>query len=130
MEFLDKALGGNNPGKSLDNFIRSALEKHIEAGFVGGCIFGNTALEMCDTDHEFSQMVDRFFDEWIGRLSTVVGRAQQKGQLRKDIPREVVAKQIIATIEGGIMMSRLKKNDVPMRECLEALRRTLDLEIR
>ncbi len=127
MEFLDDALGGGNPGESLNNFIRSALEKHIAAGFVGGCIFGNTALEMCDTDTEFSHMVERFFDEWIGRLSSVVERAQQTGQLRNDIPDDVVAKQIIATIEGGIMMSRLKKNEAPMRECLDALCRTLNL---
>lgn len=130
MEFLDDAIGSDNPGGSIDNFMRSALEKHTAAGFVGGCIFGNTALEMCDTDSEFSQMVERFFDEWIRKLSFVAGKAQQNGQLRSDIPSEAIAKQIIATIEGGIMMSRLKKNEKPMRECLDALRRTLDLKLR
>jgi TetR/AcrR family transcriptional regulator, transcriptional repressor for nem operon len=130
MAFLDKALSGDNPGASLDDFLSCALEKHIATGFVGGCIFGNTALEMSDTDPEFSRMVEHFFDEWIDRLSTVAEKAQLNGQLRSDIPCEAVAKQVIATIEGGIMMSRLKKNERPLRECLDVLRRSLDLKIR
>ena len=129
MEFLESTLGGDNPGASLDNFFRCALEKHIAAGFVGGCLFGNTALEMSDSNPEFSRMVEHFFDEWIYRLTTVAERAQMIGQLRRDIPSEAVAKQVIATIEGGIMMSRLKKNEKPMRECLDVLRRTLDLRV-
>lgn len=127
LDFLDHALLGDNPGASIENFLRAALEKHIAAGFVGGCIFGNTALEMCDTDPEFSRLVEHFFDEWIRRLSSVIRKAQRNGQLRSDIPSDAVAKQMIATLEGGIMMSRLKKNETPMRECLDTLRRTLDL---
>ncbi len=127
MEFLDSSLGGANPGAALDNFFSSALEKHIAAGFVGGCLFGNTALEVSDSDPEFTMLVERFFDDWTNRLSAVAEKAQLKGQLRGDIPAQVVARQVIATIEGGIMMSRLKKNEQPMRECLDALRRSLDL---
>ena len=41
MGFLNKALNGENPGASLDTFLRCALDKHLASGFVGGCIFGN-----------------------------------------------------------------------------------------
>lgn len=127
MVFLTKALDGENPGACIDNFFRCALEKHLGAGFVGGCIFGNTALEMSDSDPEFAGAIDRFFDEWINRVDAVVTAAQKSGQIRTDISSEALSKHIIATIEGGIMMSRLKKDERPMRECLETLRITLDL---
>jgi TetR/AcrR family transcriptional repressor of nem operon len=129
MEFLSKVLGGDNPGAGLENFFRSALDKHLATGFVGGCIFGNTALEMTDFDPEFAGMIDRVFDEWIRRVALVVAGAQKSGQIRTDINDEALAKHIIATIEGGIMMSRLKKDERPMRECLDTLRITLDLRV-
>ena len=129
MEFLSKVLGGDNPGAGLENFFRSALDKHLATGFVGGCIFGNTALEMTDFDPEFAGMIDRVFDEWISRVASVVAGAQKRGQIRTDINDEALAKHIVATIEGGIMMSRLKKEERPMRECLDTLRITLDLRV-
>ena len=129
MEFLSKVLGGDNPGAGLENFFRSALDKHLATGFVGGCIFGNTALEMTDFDPEFAGMIDRVFDEWISRVASVVAGAQKRGQIRTDINDEALAKHIIATIEGGIMMSRLKKDERPMRECLDTLRITLYLRV-
>jgi len=129
MGFLDNALGGGNPGASLDNFFRCALEKHLATGFVGGCIFGNTALEMSDSNPEFAEAIEKVFDEWICRVGIAVSDAQGRGQIRTDIASESLAKHIIATIEGGIMMSRLKKDERPMRECLDTLRITLDLRV-
>lgn len=129
MKFLDKALGGDNPGASIDNFFRCALDKHLAVGFVGGCIFGNTALEMSDADPEFAGAIDRVFDKWIDKIAGAVANAQQRGQIRTDIGSHALAKQIIATVEGGIMMSRLKKDERPMRECLDTLRITLDLRV-
>lgn len=129
MAFLDKALGGDNPGASIDHFFRCALNKHLATGFVGGCIFGNTALEMSDSDPNFAGTIDKVFDEWTGRVAAAVAGAQERRQIRTDIGSEALAKHIIATIEGGIMMSRLKKDERPMRECLETLRITLDLKV-
>ena len=130
MEFLENALAGDNAGAALDSFLNLALERQISAGFVGGCIFGNTALEMSDVNEEFARLVECFFDEWIARLAHVVERAQVNGQLRKDISPGAVARQIVGSLEGGIMMSRLKKSEQPMRECLDVLRRTLELKSR
>lgn len=129
MKFLEKSLSGQNPGASLDNFFRRALDKHAATGFVGGCIFGNTALEMCDSDSEIAGMIESVFDEWTNRVAKAVLDAQQASQIRTDIPSTVLAKHIIASIEGGIMMSRLKKDEGPMRECLDTLRTTLNLRV-
>ncbi|MDD2899717.1 MAG: TetR/AcrR family transcriptional regulator [Desulfuromonadaceae bacterium] len=127
MDFLSKSLSGENPGECIDNFFRCALKKHLGTGFVGGCIFGNTALEMSDSDPEFAGAIDKVFDEWISRVAVAVSNAQNNGQIRADIGSKALAQYIVATIEGGIMMSRLKKSERPMKECLETLRITLGL---
>jgi TetR/AcrR family transcriptional regulator, transcriptional repressor for nem operon len=123
--FLDQSLTGNSPGAQIESFFRSALAKHQAAGFVGGCLFGNTALEMSDNDPEVAGQIGKVFDVWINRIAQVVSDAQQAGQVRDDIAAEALARHIIACIEGGIMLSRLKKKDQPMRDCLDTLRRTL-----
>lgn len=128
IRFLDQALEGNNPGAALDYFFNSALNKHLATGFVGGCIFGNTALEMSDSNPEFASAIERVFDEWIQKISSTVEGAQEIGQIRTDIESKALAQYIVATVEGGIMMSRLKKDERPMRECLETLRTTLELK--
>jgi TetR/AcrR family transcriptional repressor of nem operon len=127
LAFLNASLIGDSAGACLENFFHQALDKHLATGFVGGCIWGNTALEMSDSDASFAAFTEKHFDEWIGIMEEKVAAAQRAGELRRDIPARVLAGHIVATIEGGIMLSRLKKDERPMRECLETLRITLEL---
>ena len=128
MDFLSDSLTGDSPGICLENFFRSVMEKHLATGFVGGCIFGNTALEMGDSDKKYTEIIDQVFDQWIGKIEKLVVAAQKKGEIRDDITGNALARNIVAVIEGGIMMSRVKKDEAPLRECLEVLRKTLDLK--
>ena len=129
LAFLAISLSGDTPGECLKNFFHQALAKHLATGFVGGCIWGNTALEMSDIDTSFATITEKHFDEWIGKIEEKVAAAQLTGEVRNDILAKVLAVQIVATIEGGIMMSRLKKDECPMRECLDALRITMELRV-
>jgi TetR/AcrR family transcriptional repressor of nem operon len=81
---------------------------------------------MGDSDRRYGEIVDRLFDRWIGKIEKFVAAAQERGELRTDIPANALARNIVAVIEGGIMMSRVRKDEGPLRECLEVLRKTLD----
>lgn len=125
MGFLDDVLSGSQHGKALENFLDSVLVKHREAGFVGGCIFGNMALEMADNNKNFTDATSRIFSAWIKKLEDVVLAAQENFQIRKDIPAHSLAQQIVMTIEGGIMLSRLTKNEMPLKESIDLLKKFL-----
>ncbi len=47
---VDDSLSGSTPREALDNFFSAALAYHRGTGFVGGCLFGNTAPETSDAD--------------------------------------------------------------------------------
>lgn len=126
--FLGSALSGDTPGARLENFFRQAVEKHLAAGFIGGCIFGNTAIEFSDTDSRFATVIERVFDDWLAMISQTVSAAQDAGEVRGDIPAAALALHVVAAIEGGIMLSRLKKDEEPMRQCLETVRMFLRLQ--
>ena len=128
MDFLDAALTGPTPAARLDNFFQCALEIHRGNGFVGGCLFGNTALEASDCNPRYACRVAEVFDRWSVKIEAVISDAQIEGQIRKDLPAEVLAQFVVSSVEGGIMLARLKKEEEPLSRCLDSLRIFLELE--
>jgi TetR/AcrR family transcriptional repressor of nem operon len=120
--FLDKNLAGHTSMESLDRFFKAAFQKHRDTGFVGGCLWGNTALEMSDTNPTYKTLVEKVFTEWIRRIEVVIRSGQEARQIRTDRTAYELARLIVAGIEGGIMISRLTKQAGPFRSCLESLR--------
>lgn len=120
--FVDRSLAGSTPRAALDNFFAAALAYHQGAGFVGGCLFGNTALETSDVEPEFAALVDGVFVAWIDRIARVVAAGQKAGEFRTDITAHDLAQQVVATLEGGIMLSRLRKKAAPLQTCIDSLR--------
>jgi TetR/AcrR family transcriptional repressor of nem operon len=120
--FLSNSLRGVSPLEKINNFFEAVFEKHKKTNFVGGCLFGNTALEMSDTNPRFSNLIKEVFHEWTSTITELLREAKEAGNLKQEIQPELLAKQIIATIEGGIMMARVSKNEDDLRDCLKFLR--------
>ncbi len=127
--FLESALTGKTPGEKLDNFFKRAVEKHKKAGFVGGCLWGNVALETSDKDKGIAKVVSDAFDDWIGKIRITVKAAQNTGQIRNDLSADMLARHIVMTIEGGIMLARLKKSEKHLKDCLASLRKLIALKL-
>jgi TetR/AcrR family transcriptional repressor of nem operon len=120
--FVDRSLTGTTPGKALDNFFSAALAYHKGAGFVGGCLFGNTALETSDADPRLAALVDEVFVSWIDRIRRVIADGQRTGEFRNDVPARDLAQQVVVTLEGGIMLSRLRKEAAPLETSIRNLK--------
>jgi TetR/AcrR family transcriptional repressor of nem operon len=122
LAFLDKNLSSPTPLESLDRFFKAAFQKHKDTGFTGGCLWGNTALEISDTNSIYKNFVEKVFTEWIGRIEAVIRSRQEAGQITAERTAQELAGLVVACIEGGIMISRLTKQDGPFKSCLESLR--------
>lgn len=122
LEFVDRSLTGATPGKALDNFFSAALAYHQGAGFVGGCLFGNTALETSDAEPRLAALVNEVFVAWIDRIRRVIAGGQRTGEFRNDVPARDIAQQVVVTLEGGIMLSRLRKEAAPLETSIRNLK--------
>ncbi len=120
--FVDRSLVGPTPRTALENFFAAALAYHRGTGFTGGCLFGNTALETSDADPGLAALVDEVFVAWIGRIARVIAAGQRAGEFREDMTAIDLAQQVVATLEGGIMLSRLRKKAAPLERCIENLK--------
>ena len=128
-QFLGSSLQGTTPGARLEHFFHQVLEKNRRKGFVGGCIFGNTALESSDTAPPYANLVSEVFAAWIGRLQETIAAAQACRQVRDDLPAPQLAELVVAIIEGAIMQARLNKAEGPMARALDSLRTLLELKL-
>lgn len=122
MDMIDECFQNKDALDSLYSFFEAALRKHSKTGFTGGCIWGNTALEMSDNNALFADFVRKVFDEWIYKVEDVINRGQLQGSIRGDLAAHSIAQNIVMAIEGGIMLSRLRKNETPLKECLELVK--------
>ena len=126
-DFMAENLIGANALEKLSNFFDAILHKHRSTGFVGGCIVGNIALEMSEHNTRFAGIVKRVFQRWAGEICTLIEEAHASGLFKSDIPPSVLSKTIVATLEGGIMMSRVSKDETDLESCLICLRGLLGL---
>ena len=129
MTMLDSTLSRpGDPATVLRGFFDAALKKQRATGFVGGCLWGNTALEMSDTNPAYAQLVGEVFKDWLARVEAVIRRGQDESEFRTDATAADLARLVVAGMEGGIMMSRLSKSPRPLKSCLNTLERCLKCE--
>lgn len=125
MEFLEKVTTRGTPGDALENYFAGTIALHHSNEFIGGCIFGNAALEMADSNELLARFINQVFQDWTMKLQQLIVEGQEAGQVRADLAAEALAQQLMTATEGAIMLARLRKNDAPLRTCFDTFRALL-----
>lgn len=127
-EFFDLLATSFQGKKSLEkvwNSCAAILQAQQKANFVGGCLFGNTALEMSDCNEEYASIIQEIFQKWTDLLADHLREAVSEGDLDLGPSPESLAQIIVAVIEGGIMMARVSKGKTDLADCLDTLKAVL-----
>ncbi len=95
----------------------------------GGCPILNTAIDADDGNPVLRARVAKALRSWLARLQTIVKQAKERGEIRAGVDPKTVATLIVASLEGALMMSRLERNDDPLRRVQEHLNRYLESEV-
>lgn len=111
------------------------LKKHI-AAFVnrssvpGGCPLLNTGVDSDNGNAILRERVQKALREWQRLLRTTLSDGIEAGTVRADVDTDRVARLIISGLEGGMLVSRIEKNDQALRDAMEQLDRYLETEVR
>ena len=127
-EYLSKSIKSRDPLGKIRDILEAVFRFHRRTGFVGGCIFGNTALEMSDTDGEYAALIMEVFDRWVRILAGLLREAGKAGALPAGIRPEPMARHIVSAMEGSIMMARLYKREDPIVECIGYIQKLLGMK--
>jgi TetR/AcrR family transcriptional regulator, transcriptional repressor for nem operon len=122
MSYLNARAKGRTGMAKLDSLLDAIYEYHSGKNFIGGCIFGNIALEMGDQNTEFQKAIRAVFDEWARLITSLLEEALSQGELSTHMEPYPLSRHIVACLEGGIMLSRLTKDKKDILNSLDAIR--------
>jgi TetR/AcrR family transcriptional repressor of nem operon len=83
----------------------------------GGCLFGNLALEVSDLHDGLRQKLEDAFLRWEAQMQRLIELGRQRGILKPTMDSGTVASFILATFEGGILLSKVRKDVGIFRKC-------------
>ena len=105
----------------------AGLEQAL-AGFIGdfdrqglpGCPIGTLATEVAGRNEAARIQAAEGFDAWERLLADALERMRQRGELRADAAPAVLATGLLASIEGGMVLSQARKDIASLRVAVEA----------
>jgi len=89
-----------------------ALQKHYE--MTRGCPFGTLGNEVTESDELIRQDVSLIFEVVKNKLAAFFIKEKAKGRLAKKANEEELADFCIATIQGGMLMGKIKRDSRPV----------------
>ena len=116
---LTQALGGVSSLAGLEEALAGFIAGFEQAG-LPGCPIGTLAAEVAGRNEDARLQAAAGFDGWERLLADALGRMRQRGELRADAEHAVLATGLLASIEGGMVLSQARKDMAPLRIAVEA----------
>ena len=116
---LSEALGGVSSLSGLEEALAGFMTGFEQAG-LPGCPIGTLATEVAGRNEDARVQAAAGFDAWEGLLADALERMCQRGELRADAPAAVLATGLLASIEGGMVLSQARKDMASLRVAVEA----------
>lgn len=102
--------------ESLKGFFRATIAMYEEKQFREGCLVGNLAAELADTNDLIRLELAGVFAEWQVPTTKLLTQAQEDGTVRKDIPADVLAQFLWNSFEGALLRMKIEKSIVPLEQ--------------
>lgn len=116
---LTQALGNVATLAELEAALAGFVAAYEQQG-MPGCPIGSLASEVAERNDGARLRVAAAFDTWEGLVSGALGRMRERGELRADASPGVLATALLASIEGGLLLSQTRKDPASLRIALEA----------
>ena len=117
-----------DPIERLFLFIDSVVALQAQRGCRGGSSFGTLASELADAHEGFRQRIEMVFERWASQIQSLLWEVRP--QLRDGTDTARLARFIIATLEGAVLMSRVTKEIEVMENIAEDLKRFIGTHLR
>jgi len=124
LQHVDEAASGI---QKLKRMIANFVGSRSPVG--GGCPILNTAVDADDGNPVLRGRVVKALRHWSLHLQAMIKEAVKAGETKAGVDPKTVATVVIASLEGGLMMSRLERNYDALRRVQEHLNAYIDREV-
>lgn len=110
----------------VDVFAQTAANPPVP----GGCPVMNAGIENDDGNPELRDRARTAMDGLRGLIRRTAQGGAGRGEVRRGVDADELASVMIATLEGGVMLSRLYDDPAHVRRAVDLVRRHLDEQVR
>ena len=116
---LTQALGGVSSLAGLEQALAAFIAGFEQMG-MPGCPIGSLATEVAGRNEDARLQAAAGFDAWEQLLADALERMRERGELHTDASPAVLATGLLASIEGGMVLSQARRDMVSLRVAVDA----------
>src|SRR6202161_100683 len=105
----------SSPVKRLRSFFRLIQREMQRHEYSRGCLVGNFASEITNATPALKTRIGEHLDEATRRIATVIGQAQEAGELDRTVLTLDVSRFILDALYGAIYRSKTDRTERPMK---------------
>jgi TetR/AcrR family transcriptional repressor of nem operon len=116
---LTQALGAVASLAELEHALAGFADGYEQMG-LPGCPIGSLAAEVAERNEDARLRTAAAFDAWEQLFADALERMRDRGELRADASSAALATALLASIEGGMVLSQTRKDPASLRIAVEA----------
>ena len=87
----------------------------------GGCALGSLGGQLAESDPEARALISAGFEQWVAALSDGLRSLHADGKLAPDIDPDDLATTLLATLQGGLLLSQVQRSTRPLEIAVDTL---------
>lgn len=98
-----------------DSIVASIESQHC----IGGCPLGSLASSLAESDPLARAALASSFAQWEQLLRVGIERMRDHGELRADVDAVSLAVSILASVQGGLLLSQTRRDSAAVRTAVD-----------
>jgi TetR/AcrR family transcriptional repressor of nem operon len=110
---------------AIDRWFDGLVALQEDRGAAGGCPIGSLVGQLAERDEQTRGALVTGFDRWEQPLVEGLTRMQERGELRRDASPQALADITMAAIQGGLLLTQVRRDPRQLRRALDGARAAL-----
>jgi AcrR family transcriptional regulator len=111
----------------IDRWFDSLVQLQVDRHACGGCPIGSLAGQLAEHDPQARTAIAAGLERWETNLRDGLTRMKARGKLRKDTDPAALATATMASVQGGLLLTQVRRDPHQLRIALDAARANLRL---
>jgi TetR/AcrR family transcriptional regulator, transcriptional repressor for nem operon len=111
----------------IDRWFDSHVQGQLERQAAGGCPIGSLVGQLAEQDADARAAIAAGFERWEAHLRDGLTRMKTRGKLREDADPAALATATMASLQGGLLLTQVRRDPNQIRIALKAARANLRL---
>jgi AcrR family transcriptional regulator len=109
----------------IDRWFGALASLQVDRQARGGCPLGTLAGQLAERDPRFRAAICAGFDRWEQHLRAGLERMKERGKLRPHADTARLATSTMASLEGGLLLTQVRRDPRQLRIALDGARTLL-----